>query len=145
MDENYSGIDISMRPLYSRKRPRWRKLSAGMYLLNIKINSMLRQFTIYTSPSCTHKPWNTDARQTEGVTCAHGFMAYELESFGPFGVLQLAYNRSLGGKPGSSSGCNQMHVWYIGYHKKMPRSSWRKFLVIDTPDKKKWSVYALNT
>ena len=102
---------------------------------------MLWEFTIYTSPSCTQKPWNTDARQTESMTCVHGSMVYEL-------ALSLAHvvfysMRTADGsevRPNcsrSSSGRNHMHAWYIRYHEKMPRSSWRKFLVIDTPDIKK--------
>ena len=87
--------------------------------------------------------------QTEGITCAHGSMLHELALSL---VLLVSYSmRTADGsevRPDyrrSSSGRNHMHAWYIRYHKKMPRSSWRKFPVVDTPDSKNWSVYARNT
>ena len=87
--------------------------------------------------------------QTEGITCAHGSMLHELALSL---VLLVSYSmRTADGSEvspdyrRSSSGRNHMHAWYIRYHKKMPRSSWRKFPVVDTPDSKNWSVYARNT
>ena len=129
------------RPLYSRKRPCRRKVLCK-YLLNIKISSMLRECTIYASPSCTQKPWNTDARQTESITCAHESMVHELALSL---VLLVSYSmrtaHGLEVSPDyrrSSSGRNHMHASkYIRYHKKMPRSSWRKFLVIRHPGQQK--------
>ena len=122
------------RPLYSRRNPCRRKV-----LLKIKISSMLREFTIYTSP-CTQKPSNTDARQTEGISFAHGSMVDELAlSSVLLCVLQhmsTTYGSEVRPDYRSSSGRSHMHAWYIPYHKKVPRSSWRKFLVIDTTDSK---------
>ena len=64
------------RPLYSRRRPCRRKVLCTCY-----ISKSVRRYEnlqyIYTSP-CTQKPWSTDARQTKGVTCAHGSMVHEL-------------------------------------------------------------------
>ena len=133
--ENYSSINKSMRaeescrerPLYSRKRPCRRKVLCTCY---VPKSVRCYENTIYKSP-CTQKPWNTDERQTEGITCAHGSVVHELALSL---VILVSYSMRTGHgsevSPDyrrSSSGRNHMHARYIRCHKKMPHSSWRKF------------------
>ena len=115
--ESYSSINNSMRAEESSRDTSALQQKAArnlMHLLNIKISSMLREFTIYASPSCTSKPWYTDARQTEGITCARGSTVHELALSS---VLLVSYSmRTADGSEvspdyrRSSSGRNHMHA-----------------------------------